>query len=339
MGVLSEVLRYKEYKDQQAAQSANAIPLAVQSFIQGRQQQVENQQKDTLLNIQAVNAGYQLGPNGQLTLDTTSPVYQKSTLDALYKQSQMQKNDQYIATQTKKEELMAQMLNGEGNFTQDPKKVLADAASKSGYGEEDFMIKPMNKIVAGVPHTAYVPELKKELPSTMEKEFRGFTKTELGLEQNLRMLKEHPEIEKEMNVMNPKAHRGGSLMGNIGSLLMKIDPNSKDFATFRAETDKVFQQFRKETTGAQAALAELGWLAPDYPETTDNPELYKTKAAEAIRRIQEAKSLLLDTWGTNYRTSQLRKVETPKQKVDAGMKDLKDMTPEEIKAELASLEK
>jgi hypothetical protein len=318
MGVLSDVLQYKARKEAEQAQAANAIPQAVAAFIQGRQQQVENQQKDMLLKINAANAGYAIDPSGQLVLDTQSPVYQKSVLDAVYKQSQMERNNQYIDTQKKKEDLMTQMLNGEGKFTQDPKQVLADAATKSGYGEEDFYVKPMNKIVAGVPHTAYVPELKKELPVGLEKEFRGFTKTELGLEQNLRLLKENPEIEKEMNAMNPKAMRGGTLLGNIGQLMLKLDPKSKDFATFKAETDKVFQSFRKETTGAQAALAELGWLAPDYPETTDNPELYKSKAAEAIRRIQEGKQLLLDTWGTNYRTSQLRKVDSPKQTVEKG---------------------
>ena len=86
MGVLSEVLQYKAQKEAQQAQAANAIPLAVQSFIAGRQQQVENQQKDTMLKIQAANAGYQLGADGSLVADPNSD---KSLLKSLQAQSLM----------------------------------------------------------------------------------------------------------------------------------------------------------------------------------------------------------------------------------------------------------
>lgn len=84
MGVLNDVLQYKARKEAQEAQVANAIPQAVAAFIQGRQQQVENQQKDMLLKINAANAGYKID-NGQLTLDPDAPVRQKGMIDEMLK--------------------------------------------------------------------------------------------------------------------------------------------------------------------------------------------------------------------------------------------------------------
>lgn len=52
MGVLQEVMRYKERKEAQEAQVANAIPQAVQAFIQGRQQQQKN-----MIDMLQIDAG------------------------------------------------------------------------------------------------------------------------------------------------------------------------------------------------------------------------------------------------------------------------------------------
>lgn len=84
MSVLDSVLQYKARKEAQDAQAAQAIPMAVQAFITGRQQQIENQQKNMLMNIQAANAGYKID-NGSLVADPTSPVRQKSMVDEMLK--------------------------------------------------------------------------------------------------------------------------------------------------------------------------------------------------------------------------------------------------------------
>jgi exopolysaccharide biosynthesis protein len=70
MGVLAEVMRYKERKDAEQAQAANAIPQAVQAFIQGRQQQVENQNSMLKNQIDAAKAGFRI-ENGGLVQDPT----------------------------------------------------------------------------------------------------------------------------------------------------------------------------------------------------------------------------------------------------------------------------
>lgn len=203
------------------------------------------------------------------------------------------------------------MLNSmKSDKSSDPDFVKQQAAKSSGYDPNDFVVKPITRNIGGIPQTIYVPELKKELPQPATKEFNSMAKTAKALNDNLKMLsKNEGSFEKEMNYFNPKAKRGGTFWGNIGSMLMKIDPKSKEFATFRAETDKAFQTYRKETTGAQAALAELGWLAPDFPETDDNPELYKHKAIEAIKRINEGQQMYLEQLSNSgYRTSSLEKM-------------------------------
>lgn len=321
MGILNDVLQYKARKDADREAQSNAIPQALMAYQQAKQQSQDNMLKQLTVQATLARSGLAIGPNGQLVKDPT--LSQDDVLNQMLKA-------QKINTLKSKESLFDKMIN-ESNTDVDPTQVLKTASKNSGLGEEDFNVKPLTRMVAGVPHTSYVPELKNALPSGLEKEYRGFGKVGLALSQNLRTLNEHPEFEKLMSPTSIKAMRPGTLLGNIGNFLLKIDPKSKDFATFKAETDKTFQAFRKETTGAQAALAELGWLAPDYPEVTDNPELYKEKAKVALERIAEGEKLMLDNWGAQgYRTSQLKKVKSPAKKSTEST-DLSSMSDEELR--------
>lgn len=306
MGVLDQVLAYKQKKEAEQSADLQAIPQAMMLYQQGKQQAYENQIKGMLAQATLAKSGF-IYDQKKNTLTRDPSLNQGNVLDQILKA-------QKINTLQAKENLYGKMMK-EDEGGGDPEAILDKASKSSGFGKEDFNVKPITRMVAGVPHTAYVPELKNQLPAGLEKEYRGFAKVGLGLSQNLKMLQENPEFEKLMNPANIKAMRPGTLLGNIGNFLLKIDPKSKDFATFKAESDKTFQAFRKETTGAQAALAELGWLAPDYPEPTDNPELYKKKAITALERIAEGEKLLLDYWGSQgYRTSKLREIDSPASK-------------------------
>lgn len=318
MGILNDVMQYRANKEAQREQQANAIPQALLAYQSAKQQQQDNLLKQLTVQATLAKSGLALGPGGQLVKDPT--LSQDDVLNQMLKA-------QKINTLKSKESLFDKMIK-ESNVDVDPAQVLATASKNTGIGKEDFNVKPLTRMVAGVPHTSYVPELKNQLPAGLEKEYRGFGKVGLALSQNLRTLNDHPEFDKLMSPTSIKAMRPGTLLGNIGNFLLKIDPKSKDFATFKAETDKTFQAFRKETTGAQAALAELGWLAPDYPEVTDNPELYKQKAKTALERIAEGEKLMLDNWGAQgYRTSQLKKVKSPAKK----SVDLSSMSDDELK--------
>lgn len=303
MSVLDSVLQYKARKEAIQAQQEQAIPQAVQAFIRARQQATENQQKNMLMQIQAANAGYSI-QNGQLTLDTQSPKFQSSILDSQLKQAK-------LASESGKSRVYDAMLNGGSSGIDDGQSKLAESMRQSGFSKEDYILKPITRMVAGVPHTANVPELKPPVPASARKIIDEINPVRLGLDQNLDYLAKNPAIEKYMTPGDIRAHKGGSPTGFLGNVLLKIDP-SKDgqaFGVFKAETDKIFQKFRKETTGAQAAMAELGWLAPDFPEADDSPELYKKKAMEALSRMDEGYSLLLDNYSAQgYRTSELRNV-------------------------------
>jgi hypothetical protein len=216
---------------------------------------------------------------------------------------------------------LAKYLDGNGSESANPEEVVRIASEKTGFGEEDFDVEPVQRSIRGVPVTSYVPKLKAKMPVALEKQYRGFSEITRSLAKNLSFL-EKEGIKEKMGPFSLEAQRPGTILGNIGNIMLKLDPNSKEFAVFKAETDKAFQVFRKETTGAQAALAELGWLAPDYPELTDNPELYKAKALEAISRLREGEELLLQTASAQgYRTSNLKKVKSPAKKVVDGLSD------------------
>ena len=96
MSILESVLNYKARKDAEANQAANAIPQAVAAFISGRQQQVENQQKNMLLQIQAGQAGYKID-NWNLVADPNSLVASKNLLDTQYKKAAISKMEAYPA--------------------------------------------------------------------------------------------------------------------------------------------------------------------------------------------------------------------------------------------------
>lgn len=204
------------------------------------------------------------------------------------------------------------------------KEVMKSLANGTGEGKEggtefapeDYMNKQIVRNVRGIPQIITVPELKPTLPPTMEKSYRGILNTELAIKQNLKMLDDDKTLEKYMSPFEIKAWKGGNPIGALGNILIKMNPKDANWSTFKAETDKAFQTFRKETTGAQAALAELGWLAPDYPEADDNPTQYKRKAAVALQRMAEAKEMLKASWGANYRISNLSKEKESKVELD-----------------------
>lgn len=80
MGVLDSVLRYKAQKEAEGAQVAQAIPQAVNAFIQGRQQAQDNQLKMLAINTELAGKGLRLTSQGIMRDDSlTSPLEQLVT--------------------------------------------------------------------------------------------------------------------------------------------------------------------------------------------------------------------------------------------------------------------
>lgn len=294
MGVLDTVLRYKQQKDAEATADISAIPQAAMLYQQGRQTQLDNQIKTLTLQTTMAKNGYAIGPNGRLVKD-----------------SSLQSEDDLLDTQLKKAQVgyMNSLIPGGGQSTGNSSTTSDPTLLPKGTHPDDYITKPITRSLKGVPVTINVPELKPALPSDKRKPIDELSRLRLNLNSNLELLAENKGIEKYMSPADIRASRQGGLVSGIGSLLLKVDP-SKDaeaFSVFKAETDKVFQQFRKESTGAQAALAELGWLAPDFPEPNDPPAKYKAKAMEALKRIDDGMNLILDNASSQgFRTGELR---------------------------------
>lgn len=183
---------------------------------------------------------------------------------------------------------------------------ISSVAGQSGYSEDDYILKPVVNRFKGKTFVENVPELKPPLDAASTNEIGAFRSTRKNLKNNLNLMNDN--VKKYMNPFDPRSGRSG-----VGGFALKTqsffgDKSANDFLTFKAETDKVFQEFRKVTTGAQAALKELGWLEPDYPMTSDPPELYTQKANEAIKRIEEGENLLLDLYSSRgFRVGEIRK--------------------------------
>ena len=199
----------------------------------------------------------------------------------------------------------AGFYEGGGEFQDTPD--LEGGARMLGVPQEDVFMKPTITRFRGRTQVVPTPELKQALDTKSTAQINEFRSIHKNLNNNLRLMT--PGIKGMMNPLDPlqRAKRGG-----IGSFALKVqsgfDPNARDFITFKAETDKLFQEFRKDTTGAQAALKELGWLSPDFPEPDDPPDTYINKAKEAMKRIEEGEQLLLDVYGQRgFRTGDLRK--------------------------------
>jgi len=213
-----------------------------------------------------------------------------------------------------KEKAMTDFYKEQTNFLKgnaqgsDPSDIQS-ISDESGMSPDDYIMKPTVTRYKGKTSVVNTPTLKDPLDPKATSEIGAFRRTSLNLKNNLGMLDQSGVSERMGPLLAGKysASRMPGANAFLGLQSMTGDKGAQNFATFKAETDKVFQQFRKETTGAQAALKELGWLEPDYPSPTDPPDLYRQKANEAMKRLQEGENLLLDLYSQRgFRVGGLR---------------------------------
>ena len=196
-----------------------------------------------------------------------------------------------------------------GSAGQSPDEV-AQALSEGGKDPEDFEITPQERNVMGIPITKYTAKLKPMVDQKTDAQIKALRTQANGLTRNLELMSKN--VRDYMSPTNFGASRipgaGAYLKGKAAFGTDSASQSATEFATFKAETDKVFQAFRSDVTGAAAGLRELGWLAPDFPEANDPPKLYTRKAIEALKRIKEGEQLLLDSASQRgQRTSGYRK--------------------------------
>lgn len=168
------------------------------------------------------------------------------------------------------------------------------SSSPNQFDQDDYMVKTEVRNFRGIPQVVQVPALKPELAQKTKDEIKFIQKATNEMYGNLKLLT--PKIEKFMRPYDPRAKKGG-----IGSFILDLqaitDKDANAFKNFKAETDKVFQAFRKQTTGAQAPFAELAWLVEDFPKPDEDPKSYVKKAIESIKRVVDYEQGILKTEG------------------------------------------
>jgi hypothetical protein len=88
--------------------------------------------------------------------------------------------------------------------------------------------------------------------------------------------------------------------------------NDPRLATLLSETEKAFQLYRKETTGAQASDKELQLLRPNLPSITESPAIFFSKIDSTMNGTRRAQKALLDTYGkAGYDVQDFYSQETP----------------------------
>lgn len=307
MPLLDEVLNFKRYQDQQNNAELNALAPAIMSLVQGRQQRQTNLLDQFKLQGELAKSGIGADINmdrGLLHLFQRSDLMNpKDTADIDLKKAQ---TDLYRNAATGGASLLSGFGIEAGTKEPTPDEIVAGHAKQLGVDPSDLILKPQTRTMRGVPMIINVPELKPALGATETNNVQSLRKVASTLAANMKMI--DPSIEKKMSFLNLGAHRGG--LANAVSKVNEMagDKDEPKFATFKAEVDKAFQQYRKETTGAAAALAELGWIAPDLPEASDSKKRFVEKTITAIQRFAEGEKLLLDTYGQRgSRISELKK--------------------------------
>lgn len=175
-----------------------------------------------------------------------------------------------------------------------------ESLTKISQGEdpEDYIPKPMVRKVNNEATEIYLAEKKQKVPAKQLDDLRLLGINASDLSRNLEM-KKIKGIDTGPSIIN----RPGVIADIIGNLQGK-----KDLLSFKAEVDKAFQKYRKETTGVQAGYKELNWLAPDFPKVTDEDAVFIQKSEDAINTVKINQEMFLDYLKDNgYAVGKLRK--------------------------------
>jgi hypothetical protein len=182
-------------------------------------------------------------------------------------------------------------------------------AEQMGVDPEDLYMKPTVVRHMGKAKVIPTPELKQPLGPKETSHILSTRQIHKSLKDNMNLMTD--DVKSRMGPL--LAGKISAVKGPVGSTVTALqsmggDKNAAKFETFKAEVDKTFQAFRKDVTGAQAALKELGWLEPDYPRGTDPPDVFIDKTNEALKRFEEAEQLLLNLYSQKgSRVGDLRK--------------------------------
>lgn len=162
---------------------------------------------------------------------------------------------------------------------------------------EDITLTPKNSTYKGMVRTTLVPELKDKVGQSQLKDLAEVDSTVSDLQKNMDTLKKY-------GFQSGPGYATSTLPGaDIYSQFTK----SKEFNTWKSDTGRAFQKYRKWATGVAAGYPELQMIAPNFPKVTDKPDVYTSKSISAVDDMNRNKQMFLDYLSkAGYRTGELR---------------------------------
>jgi hypothetical protein len=212
-----------------------------------------------------------------------------------------------------REQQIEELKNKAGNRDElmDFRKQLVDAINQEsnpeagGLDSEDYYTEPVLRNVMGTPVQINKKTLKPKPTQQALDDINQLRTLSNSYIENINLMT--PNVKAMMVPGDIRASKN-----SIGNFILKGqslagDKQAQEFQVFKAETNKLFDSYRKWVTGAQAALKELGWISPQLPETNDAPDVFINKSKVALERYKQAEELMLKSYSqAGYRTGELR---------------------------------
>lgn len=199
----------------------------------------------------------------------------------------------------------------------------ADVMTKFGIPEEeseDYYLKPRMVRNRGITSSTPFPERKRDLSQKTVEQISGISSTVSDLMKNLQTQ------EKEQFKSGPGITTRGGAAGDIAAQFFR----GPEFVSWKSDVGRAFQKYRKWATGVAAGYPELNLLAPNFPKTTDMPEVFKQKTQSAIDDMERNRDTFLDYLSkSNYVTSQYKSIK--KQPSINDEDDNGEITPEQAR--------
>lgn len=164
---------------------------------------------------------------------------------------------------------------------------------------EDYYLKPRMIRNRGVTSSVAFPERKRDLSQKTVEDIATITSTASDLMKNLQT-----QEEKNFNSGPGITTRSGAV-GDITAQFFR----GPEFTSWKSDVGRAFQKYRKWATGVAAGYPELQILAPNFPKTTDIPEVFRQKTMSAVDDMNRNRDTFLDYLSkSNYATSQYKSI-------------------------------
>jgi len=272
MGILNDVLAYRERKEAENNAIGNAIPQAVQAFISGRQQAENNQFKMLAVQAELAGKGFKLTPEG-IHRDESLV----SPLETLVTQAKAAE-----AAKTMGNRGLWSQLTGQGQVAQPTQAQPADVTQQaidsatSGVGG---MVAPETDPFTGKPTTLGVQqEAQNKLIETQGIES---AKTEAKNAEKVKgMTAIEGDLDSLLSLYNKiPSHDKGPIEGRTRGAFAKAFGTDTPLTTFEDSSGLVLANISREFGGEKGVLTDqdIKRIKNAFPNKTDTDDIAKAK--------------------------------------------------------------